>query len=240
HSPLKKASLRCRRLVAITSRSQRVQTTPSAETVGVNSSSSSCAFVQVANDLHYVMVFNRLDLIGKRDEPSINRIQFATRQLKPKSLTFAPKRMPPRMLPQYQPVVRHTYRLRRHDLVGQSVLNNTVLMNPSLVRKRVAPDYRLVWLNVHTGDLRQQLATPIQLRRSNRRVERHHTPPTPQRHNYLFQGGVSRPLPNSIYRALNLPGSGFQSRDRVRHRKPQIVVTVHRDHRLVDPSYPRA
>src|SRR5262249_40869055 len=114
HSTLKKASLRCRRLVAITSRSQRVQTTPSAETVGVNSSSSSCAFVQVANDLHYVMVFNRLDLIGKRDEPSINRIQFATRQLKPKSLTFAPKRMPPRMLPQYQPVVRHTYRLRRH------------------------------------------------------------------------------------------------------------------------------
>src|SRR5262249_43599283 len=80
----------------------------------MRSSSSSCSFDQVANDLQYVMVLNRFDLVGERDELPVNRVQLASRQVKSERLALAAERVSAGMLSKHQPVLRHSDRLRGH------------------------------------------------------------------------------------------------------------------------------
>ena len=58
-------------------------------------------------------------------------------------------------------------------------------------------------------------------------------PPGAKRHHDLLQGGVSCPLSNAIDGALHLSGAAAEGSQAVGHGKPQVVMAVNADCRLV-------
>mmetsp|Transcript_1994 Transcript_1994/g.4396 ORF Transcript_1994/g.4396 Transcript_1994/m.4396 type:complete len:254 (+) Transcript_1994:399-1160(+) len=67
----------------------------------------------------------------------------------PELLETRPKRVPPRVLSKHERVLVQPNRARVHDFVREAVLQNAVLMNPTLVCKRVRAHNRLVRLHQH-------------------------------------------------------------------------------------------
>ena len=128
-------------------------------------------------------------------------------------------------------------RLRRHDFIGFGILQNTVLVNAALVRKRVPADDRLVVLHRevrHGGDqprrTRQHLAFDAGTMRQQivTRADRHHD---------FFQRGVSGALSEPVDRAFDLPCTSAHAGERVGNRETQVVVAMRRQHDLLDARH---
>src|SRR5689334_11735954 len=81
-------------------------------------------FGHLFDDGEDVMIFDRLDLIGKRGEAAIDAVEFLPRELVTELLALATERVTARMLAQHKLVVRHAYGRRRHNLVGQAILDD--------------------------------------------------------------------------------------------------------------------
>src|SRR5215467_11680745 len=148
--------------------------------------------------------------------------------------------MPSGMLTQHKPAVGDADRLRGHDFIRERILEDTVLVDASLVGKGVAADDGFIGLHGDIRDLGQQLA---------HREE----PPgvdvgsvgillgaNAKSHYDLFEGSVSGAFPNSVDRALDLAGTGGNGRKAVGHGQAEIVVTMSRDDYVIDPPYPLA
>ena len=117
--------------------------------------------------------------------------------------------------------------LRPHDLVRELLLEHPVLMDACLVREGVLADHRLVRLDVHAGDGREQARRLEDLLRPHLGVGLEEVPPRLEGHHDLFEGGVAGPFPDAVDGALDLPRSRPNGRQRVGHRLAEIVVAVH-------------
>src|SRR4029077_17491288 len=134
------------------------------------------------------------------------------------------------MFSQNQARIRNAYRLRRHDLVGEWVLQDAVLMDARFVRERVAPDDRLVGLYRGGRDLAQHLAYRVKLFTRHAGVVRISVRAYAHRHHDLFQGSIAGALADPVNGALNLARTRGDGRHGVGHRQTQVIVAVRRNH----------
>ena len=118
-------------------------------------------------------------------------------------------------------------------------------MDAAFVGEGVGPHDRLVGLHQHSGEVAHQAGGLGDLFGTDRRegflavgrpaeegieVAASHV----QGHHQLLEGGVAGPLADAVDRALELAGSVLDGLEEIGHGKPEIVVAVHRDHRLVN------
>jgi len=122
--------------------------------------------------------------------------------------------------------------LGRHDLVGDFLLDQAVLMDAGFVRERVGADNGLVRLHGNAGNLRQQARGFINLVCFDVGVQAKPVFARGQRHDDFFHRRVSGPFPDAVDRALHLPGARADGGERVGHRQPQIVVAMDGDDRI--------
>src|ERR1700722_20116846 len=97
-------------------------------------------------------------------------VQFLAREVVPEFLRPLSQRVPSAVLPEHQLARRHSDRQRIDDRTRRLFLEVTVLMNPRLVRERVAPHDGLIRLRAERDDRAQQLARRVQVLRVNARV----------------------------------------------------------------------
>src|SRR5205807_3305009 len=159
-----------------------------------------------------------LNPISQHDELAIDLVQFAAFELETQILTTQRESMTSRVFAQHQGRAGHSYRLRRHDLISERVLDDTVLVDPCFVRESIASDDGLVRLHRHSGDLRQKLACGKELFTENRRAEWVTIRTNPHGHHELLQGRVAGAFTDAVNRALRLPHSGTDGSERIRHR----------------------
>ena len=100
----------------------------------------------------------------------------------------------PRVFPEDDMGVGNPNRLRGHDLVGDLLLDQAVLVNPGLMGKGVCPDDRLVRLDVDARDLCQQSRGLVDILGPDSRPEIEKVLSGLDRHHDLFHGAVSGPL----------------------------------------------
>ena len=95
---------------------------------------SNAAACNVSDQFEQMAVLHLFNAVGKNDKPAIDLIEFAP--LKLVSQLFAPQsqRVAAGVLAQHQPRIRHAHRLRRHDFVGQRILEHAILVNSGLVQ----------------------------------------------------------------------------------------------------------
>ena len=131
-----------------------------------------------------------------------------------------------------------------HDLVGDAVLEHTVLVDTGLMGKGVGPHNGLVGLHQHACEVGDQSGGAVNLfgvdgcqglftvgRATQEGIEQ--LAAHMHGHDQLLQGGITGPLPNAVDGAFQLAGAGPHGRQEVGHHQTQIVVTMNGDHRLI-------
>src|SRR5208282_2803670 len=119
--------------------------------------------IHVFDQFNQMAVLNLLDAVGKNYKSAIDLVQLAALKLVSQLFTAQRQRVPAGVLAQHQSRIGHAHRLRRHDFVGQRILEHAILVNSGLMRKRIAASDGLVWLHRDTCDFRQRLAGSVQL-----------------------------------------------------------------------------
>ena len=120
--------------------------------------------------------------------------------------------------------------LRGHDLVGQRVLEEAVLVDAGLVRERVRPDDRLVGLDREAREVAHEARGRGDLLGLDAGREVRELPgPRPEGHDDLLEAGVAGALAEAVDRDLDLAGAGLDRGERVRRREAQVVVAVDGD-----------
>src|SRR4029077_11368321 len=122
-----------------------------------------------------------------------------------------------------------------HDLVGFTLLQDTVLVNAGAVSEGVFADDRFA-----PGDM--QTAHSADDARGLQNLASGDVGPQVRKvfaagfdgHHHLFEGAIARAFTNAVERALHLTGSSLHRRQRVGDRQAQIIVAMHTDHGLVD------
>ncbi len=109
------------------------------------------------------MILDVLDLVGQSDEAAIDVIEGAAVELVAELFAANGEGVTAGVLAQDEFGIGHADRLRRHDFVGQRVLENAILVDAGFVGEGVASDDGLVGLHGDAGDFAQQLAGGEQL-----------------------------------------------------------------------------
>ena len=145
-------------------------------------------------------------------------------------------------------VVGQTDRAGINDFVGEAVFEHAVLVDATLVSKGVGAHDRLIGLHRHAGEIAHQPRGLGDLLGAHAR-ERFGAlggppqegvevaAPHVQGHHQLLERGIASPLADAVDRALQLAGAVFHRLEEVGHRQAQVVVAMHRDHRLVDVGH---
>ncbi|EEF93541.1 hypothetical protein CATMIT_01827, partial [Catenibacterium mitsuokai DSM 15897] len=120
----------------------------------------------------------------------------------------------------------------RHDLVGAAVLEHAVLVDARLVRERVLPDHRLVALDHHAGDAREQARGRHQPAGVDAGAGVVVSVAHAQRHHQFFQRAVAGALADAVDGALDLARAAFDRGQAVGHGQAQVVVAVGAEHRF--------
>jgi hypothetical protein len=107
-------------------------------------------------------------------------------------------------------------------------------MDARLVGERIGTDDRLVRLDRKTGDRADQARRLGDVLGDDPGLIRQQIVAGAQRHHDLFHGRVAGALADAVDGALDLARARLDRAQRVRHAESQIVVAMHRDHRLVD------
>ena len=94
-------------------------------------------------------------------------------------------------------------------IVRESVLKHPVLVDSRLVRKGVPPDDRLVRLGEHAGEIREELARPVDLPRFDVAMESEGGLANLTRHHDLLECRVPRAFSDAVHGALHLPSTGL-------------------------------
>src|SRR5258708_12664741 len=98
------------------------------------------------------MILDVLDLISQPNKATINVVERAPIKLVAELFAAHGQGVTARMLAQNQCGVRHPDRLRRHDFVGEGILEDSVLMNAGLVREGVTSDNAFVGLHLNASN----------------------------------------------------------------------------------------
>ena len=96
--------------------------------------------------------------VGQGDRLAVERVELLALDLVAQLLELLLEATPPGQLADRQLASGKTYRLRGHDLVGERVLNDAVLVDARFVGEGVAADDRLVRLNGEPGQVADQPA----------------------------------------------------------------------------------
>src|SRR3954470_19944283 len=114
--------------------------------------------------------------------------------------------MPAGMLAEHQRRTRNTNHFGLNDLVGETVLQHTVLVNTGLVSEGVAADNRLVGLRKYAGEVREELAGAVDLAGFDVALKAQHGLSNPPGHHDLLQRGIAGALADAVDGALHLSG----------------------------------
>ena len=98
--------------------------------------------------------------VGQLDRLAIDRVERLALEVVAELLELALEAAPAGQLADRQLAAGQPDRLRRHDLVGQRVLDHAVLVDARLVGEGVAADDRLVGLDGEPGQVADQAARP--------------------------------------------------------------------------------
>src|SRR5208282_4404307 len=188
----------------------------------------------VFDQFKQMAVLNLLDAVGKNYKSAIDLVQLAALKLVSQLFTAQRQRVPAGVLAQHQSRIGHAHRLRRHDFVGQRILEHAILVNSGLMRKRIAASDGLVWLHRDTCDFRQRLAGSVQLFGGNCGFVRITVAAYPHGHDDFFEGGIAGALANAVDGALHLARTLLHSRQRVRDRQTEVVMAMGGDRYLLD------
>ncbi len=172
--------------------------------------------------------------VGERHRLAVDLVESLALELVAELVELALEAAPPRQLADRQLAAGQSDRLRGHDLVGQRVLDDAVLVDPRFVGERVPADDRLVGLDREAGQVADQPAGGGQLLRRDTRAERRELGRSrAQGHDDLFERGVAGPLAEAVDRHLDLAGAGLDRGERVGRRQAQVVVAMDADRGLV-------
>jgi hypothetical protein len=144
------------------------------------------------------------------------------------------ERMPPAVLAEDEGVVREPDVLGLHDLVGEPVLDDAVLMDPGLVGEGVLTDDGLVALHHEPSHLREEPARGIDAPGVDAGLEVEEVGAGPERHHHFLERAVPRALADPVDGALDLTRAGTEGREAVGNGEPEVVVAVHAHHRSID------
>ena len=115
---------------------------------------------------------------------------------------------------------RNTHGFRRDHLIGERILQDSILMNPGLVREGIRAHHGLVWRHGDAGNFREQPAGAIQLVQPQPRAGLIAVGAHGQSHRDFFHGRVSGAFANSVNGALHLARARFHRRQRIGHGQP--------------------
>ena len=107
-------------------------------------------FNTILNNGDQILIVDFLLLISQLCKKEVGSLQFLFTKGITQFLKLLAQGMPTTMLSHHKRTADNTHRLRRHDLIGQGVLEDTVLMNPCFVGEGVLPDNRLIGLDSRT------------------------------------------------------------------------------------------
>ena len=99
-------------------------------------------------DRNQVLIKDVFLTIRKLLETGSYPVQLLRIQCVPQLLESRLQSMAPRVFTEDESTLGHTYHLRCHYLIGTGILEDAVLVNASLVSKRVPPDNRFVGLRM--------------------------------------------------------------------------------------------
>src|SRR5262249_12988201 len=134
--------------------------------------------------------------------------------------------VPTRMLAQDQLRLPGADGLGPHDLVGVGVLQHPVLVDARLVCEGVGADDRFVGLYRNPDRQAHEATRPHELRRIDARNEAEAVAARRKRHHDLLERSVACTLADAIYGDFYLARAGADSCERIRGRKPEIVVAM--------------
>src|SRR5205085_1758024 len=124
--------------------------------------------------------------------------------------------------------------LGARDLVGVARLHHAILVDARGMCEGVGADHRLVRLHHAAGDLRHQARGWDDVRGVDPSLEMEEIAPRLDGHDHFLQRGVAGALAEAVDGAFNLPRAAKLYRgERVRYRHAEVVMAVHRPHRLV-------
>ena len=115
-----------------------------------------------ADDFLQILVIHLLLPICDCGHQHVGVFQFLGTQRLSHRAAAGHERVTPGMLSENDLAFGHADRSRRHDFVGNGVLQHAVLMDAGFVRERVVADDGLVGLNRHAGDFAQQAAGGVE------------------------------------------------------------------------------
>ena len=145
----------------------------------------------------------------------------------PSSARLALEAAPSGELADRQLAAGESDRLRGHDLVGQRVLDDAVLVDARLMGEGVATHDRLVGLDGEAGQVADQPAGGGELLGLDARAQIGELGrPGPQGHHDLFERGVAGALTEAVDRDLHLAGTGLDGRHRIGRGQAQVVVAM--------------
>ena len=125
--------------------------------------------------------------------------------------------------------------LRAHDLVGLAMRHHAVLMNASLMRKRVRANDRLVSRDRLAGQGFEQARRGVKKLRVDAQLDSELVLAGAQGHRHLFERRVARALPDTADRRLDLTRSAADGSKAIRNRRARGRVAVAAEDRGVDP-----
>src|SRR3989344_4564401 len=120
--------------------------------------------------------------------------------------------------------------LRIHDLIGLSVLEHPILMDAGAVSERILAHYGFIALHhetAHAGHKAGRLDDFVSVHLSRETAEV--IAPRVECHDDLFKCGVTSTFTDSVHRAFDLTRSGFDRRQRVCYREPEVIVAMYAD-----------
>ena len=201
-----------------------------------------CALLHERSQVRVSDLFLR---VGQGDRLAVDLVERLAFDLVAEVLQLLLEAAPPRQLADRELAARQPDRLRGHDLVGQRVLDHTVLVDPGLVGECIAADDRLVRLDREPGQVADQAAgrrdlLGLDARAGVPELRR----PGPEGHDDFFERRVAGPLAEAVDRHLDLAGAGLDRGERVGRGKPEVVVAVDADGRVIpdeldDPGHER-
>src|SRR5439155_8861086 len=143
------------------------------------------------------------------------------------------QRVPSAVFSQHQPSLGHPHAPGVDDLVRGFLLQVTVLMDAGFVREGVAAHDGLIGLRAEGNDGTQHLARCEEMFGVNPGRVRVEIVAGLHDHHDFLERAVARTLADAVDGALDLPGAGLHRRQRIGHRKSQVVMAVHADNSAV-------
>src|SRR5215208_2915484 len=116
-----------------------------------------------------------------------------------------------------------------HDLIGRLVLQHPILMNTGFMSECIRADDRFVGLDDDARVVANEFADSGNLWSFDTGLQIENRSASLQRHDHLFEGGVSGTLTDPINGNFRLSSARPDSCQGVRGRHPQIIMAMDRD-----------